>query len=176
MFGFVFFFALLLLHFLLFPPFLSSKCNDKVIPQLERHIPVDLVCVSYFVIWWIGCWWWLFWWWWWWWWLWLGYSMLLPLWIAFNYLRTGANPNDVVPLVCPVVLRWKCTFCHLLSRLCHTRVSSDWCVCDCRSLHTKWLNHTRNETKRNKTKRKRKINNCIWYLFFFLCVAFRLPN
>ena len=25
-------------------------------------------------------------------------------------------------------LRWKWTFCHLLSRLCHTRLSSDWCV------------------------------------------------
>lgn len=26
-------------------------------------------------------------------------------------------------------LRWKCTFCHLLSLLCHTRLSSLWWVC-----------------------------------------------
>lgn len=50
------------------------------------------------------------------------------------YLRCILNPNGVAPLICPVVLRWKCTFCHLLSRLCHTRVSSDWCVCACPSL------------------------------------------
>lgn len=24
--------------------------------------------------------------------------------------------------------QWKCTFCHLPSRRCHTRVSSDWLV------------------------------------------------
>lgn len=78
----------------------------------------------------------------------LGYSVLLLLQFAFNYLRWGAKPKDVVPLVLPVVLRWKWTFCHLLSRLCHTRVSSDWCVCDwpslCAMRHKKshkWIVH-----------------------------------
>lgn len=35
----------------------------------------------------------------------------------------------VAPLILPDALLWKWTFCHLLSRRCQTRVSSDWWVC-----------------------------------------------
>lgn len=46
-----------------------------------------------------------------------------------SYLWCGLKSNGVAPLIWPVTLRWKCTFCHLPSRLCQTRVSSDWWVC-----------------------------------------------
>lgn len=41
--------------------------------------------------------------------------------LALSYLLTGPNSSVRGPL------RWRCMFCHLLSRLCHMRVSSDWC-------------------------------------------------
>lgn len=78
--------------------------------------------------------------------------LLLLLQFAFNYLRWGANPKDDEPLTCPVVLRWKWTFCHLLSRLCHTRVSSDWCVWDWLSLCS--ITKLKEERKRHKNRRR----------------------
>lgn len=47
----------------------------------------------------------------------------------YFYLRWALYSNGVAPLICPVELRWKWTFCHLPSRRFQTRVSSDWFVC-----------------------------------------------
>lgn len=52
----------------------------------------------------------------------------------YFYLRWALYSNGVAPLICPVELRWKWTFCHLPSRLFQTRVSSDWFVCALPSL------------------------------------------
>ena len=42
-------------------------------------------------------------------------------------------------------LRWMWTFCHLLSRFCQTRVSSDWCV---------WASPCLKVSTNNKVKRQ----------------------
>lgn len=44
----------------------------------------------------------------------------------FYYLCELLKPNAAPP---EPPLRWKWTFCHLLSLLCQTRLSSDWWVC-----------------------------------------------
>lgn len=54
-----------------------------------------------------------------------------------DYLWWLTKSNGVAPLMWPVALRWKCTFSHWLSRLCQTRVSSDWWVWAFPSLRSK---------------------------------------